>query len=151
MNDENKALYLLSRNNNTVRYTPEIIAGIIGAGIGYILTKKAVWSAIGAIGGVVMVNIATCIIERVITKTSDYTAENNDCVLVNAAGGGVTITLPSAKRDLHVNVKKIDSSANAVTVVGVSGATIDGAVSLSVTTQWFSYTLVSDGSNWYIK
>ena len=89
-------------------------------------------------------------IERVVTKTADYTAKNNDCVLANAVDGAFAITLPPAKKGFRVNVKKIDASANAVTVAGISGATIDGGASLSITTQWYSYTLISDGSNWYI-
>lgn len=88
-------------------------------------------------------------IERVVTKTGDHTARNNDCVLANAIGGAIQITLPPVKKGFRVNVKKIDASANAVTVAGIGGATIDGVASLSITTQWYSYTLVSDGSNWY--
>ena len=90
------------------------------------------------------------ITERVITITSDYTAKSNDCILANANGGPIAITLPLAKADLHVDVKKIDVSPNTVTVTGISGATIDGGASLSIATQWYSYTLISDGSNWYI-
>jgi len=50
-------------------------------------------------------------------KTTAYTAAPGDLVPVNASSGAVTITLPTAPSDRSiVLVKKVDSSANAVTV-----------------------------------
>jgi hypothetical protein len=86
---------------------------------------------------------------RVVTVTSNYTASNGDVVLADASAGAITVTLPTPTAGAVINVKKIDSSANAVTIDG-AGATIDGQASIQITTQYESYTLVSDGSNWYI-
>ena len=86
---------------------------------------------------------------RVVTVTSNYIANYGDIVLVDASGGAVTVTLPSPKANAIINVKKIDSSSNVITIDG-NGANIDGQASIQITTQYESYTLVSDGSNWWI-
>jgi len=85
----------------------------------------------------------------VTTQTADYTASNGDVVLADASGGAITITLPSPSANAWVEVKKTDSSANAVTVDG-GGNNIDGSASFDITTQYESYTMVSDGSSWFI-
>ena len=72
-------------------------------------------------------------------------------VLVNAASGPITITLPTAVGDSHqYYVKKIDSSANVVTVVTSAGQTIDGASSSGVQFQYSAVTFKSDNANWWI-
>ena len=86
---------------------------------------------------------------NVVTVSSNYTASRGDVVLADASGGAITITLPPPQANAIVNVKKIDSSPNPVTVDG-GGANIDGQASIQTTTQYESYTLVSDGSNWWI-
>lgn len=49
---------------------------------------------------------------------------------------------------LDTIVKKIDSSANAVTVATLDGSTIDGGASASLTTQWQALRLIADTANW---
>lgn len=90
------------------------------------------------------------LIWRVVSKSTDYTASNNDVVLVDASGGPKTITLPPVEVGARVDVKKVDDSANAVTVATPGDEKIDGATSLSITVQYESYTLICDGTNWYI-
>lgn len=88
------------------------------------------------------------------TVSSDTTLQANDCYLrCNADASPLSVILPAASaypgRVTHI--KKIDSSGNAVTVVGVGGELIDGAGSLSFTTALQSYTLISNGqSGWDI-
>jgi len=86
---------------------------------------------------------------NVISKNTNYTASDGDCVLVDASSGNITITLPEPSKDIQVNVKKIDSSANVVTVVP-NGGSIDGESSKEISTQYESYFFISDGTNWYI-
>ena len=93
-------------------------------------------------------NVSVFGIWNVVTKAVDYAARNHDCVLVDASLGDIAITLPTEQANVYVDVKKTDSSANAVTVTGVG--TIDGAASLSISTQYYSYTLLCDGTNWHI-
>jgi len=87
------------------------------------------------------------------TKSSGYTISTTDTVIfANAASGAVTITLPlaSGAAGYRFYVKRTDSSANAC-AVGISGSdTIDGQSSITLSAQYMSLTLVSDGSAWYI-
>jgi microcystin-dependent protein len=88
-------------------------------------------------------------------KASDYTVQTTDLggvINVNATGGPVTITLPSAVtagNGGQILVRKIDSSANAVTINVTGAATIDGQSSHSLVTQHDRLAIGSDGSNWY--
>lgn len=95
---------------------------------------------------------------RVKSITANYTAEWSDTVLlVNATGGNITVTLPdsgtvsSTKDEMGkiFHVKKVDASANTVTIDGFSTQTIDGATTKVLTTQYDSISIVSDGSNWH--
>lgn len=75
-------------------------------------------------------------------------------VLVNAAGGNVTATLPTAVgvSGRTYIIKRIDSSINTVTIATTGGQTIDGASTVSVlnTPNLQSYTVISDNANWWI-
>lgn len=97
-----------------------------------------------------IVTQATQTITPTTTQTGSYTASNRDCVLCDASGGAFTVTLPSAATDVYVTTKKIDSSTNAVTVATPNTETIDGTSSLSLSSQYDSSTIVSDGTNYFI-
>lgn len=81
--------------------------------------------------------------------TTDYT------LLVNAVGGPVTVTLPLAST-LHLsgkiyNVKKTDSSANAVTVATSGADTIDGSATFVLSFANQSVTMQGGGTTqWYV-
>lgn len=96
---------------------------------------------------------------RVKSITANYTTDWYDTILlVNASGGNITITLPdsglvaSTKDEMGkiFYIKKVDATANTVTVDGYSTQTIDGAATNVISTQYDSITIVSDGSNWHI-
>lgn len=72
-------------------------------------------------------------------------------VLVDTTGGNVTLTLPRAQTvpGFRVEVKKT-TAANTLTLDGDGSETIDGAGTLAWTTQWQSYSLIADGSAWYV-
>jgi len=80
----------------------------------------------------------------------------NETVLANAALNAITITLPSAVSFPGIihTIKKVDSTANIVSIASVSGQTIDGTNATSspiqINVQYLTLTLVSDGSNWNI-
>lgn len=88
-----------------------------------------------------------------VSKTSAYTLTTSDCVvLANATSAAFTLTLPSASSvptGRQYLLKKVDSSANAVTIATTSSQTIDGSTTASLASQWSKLTVVSDGSNWY--
>jgi hypothetical protein len=87
------------------------------------------------------------------TKTANYTAATSDTViLTDAASGNVTITLPTASSasGYRFFIKRIDNSANSVSVQRSGSDTIDGGTSQTINLQYASMTVVSNGSNWYI-
>lgn len=93
-------------------------------------------------------------LEAPITGVSaDTTLDNTHfTVKVDASGANRTITLPAAATcsGRIYNIKKIDSSANSVTIDGNGAETIDGAATKSTTTQYAGWQIQSDSSNWII-
>ncbi len=87
-----------------------------------------------------------------VAKSAAYTAGGDETILVDATAAARTITLPAAAGKLGwiYNIKKVDSSANAVVIDGNASETIDGELTFSLTVQYMSLTIVSDGSNWHI-
>jgi len=91
------------------------------------------------------------IFSNVTTQTADYTASSGDVVLADASGGAITITLPAPSENAWVQVKKIDSSLNKVTVAQNASETIDGQASIDLVNQYQSYIVVSDGTDWFVQ
>lgn len=91
----------------------------------------------------------------VINKASDFTITTDDLgkiINVDPTGGAVVGTLVSAVTagdGARLTLRHI-GTANAVTIVGVSSQTIDGATSRALTLRYESVCLVSDGANWHI-
>lgn len=89
----------------------------------------------------------------VISTTANYTMSDNDFVIkVNATTTTRTVTLlPAGARDGRpVIIKKIDVGVNPVIIDGNGAETIDGAATQTLTAQWSTKWLVSDGTNWMI-
>lgn len=85
---------------------------------------------------------------KVVAVSAAYTAKSNEVVLATATAA-FTVTLPAASAGKSVVVKKVDASANVVTVAPASG-TIDGAGTSTLTAQWQSKEFISDGTNWFV-
>jgi len=90
----------------------------------------------------------------IVTKTAGYTASGSDhTILCNTATAGFTITLPvvtGCTGRIYV-IKKVSSDANAVTVQINSGADrIDGATTYTLSSQYNSVMIQSDGAAWDI-
>ncbi len=88
------------------------------------------------------------------SKTTAYSILVSDWFLkLDATGGIFTVTLPTAVgyTDKEYILKKIDSSGNVITVATTSSQTIDGSTTKSLSTQWSTLVVVSDGANWLIK
>jgi len=87
------------------------------------------------------------------TITADYSPGNEPYILGDATGGNiiVTILLASSIKGAKYTIKKIDSSANIITVYCSGNDTIDGAASVILTAQYQYVTIVSNGvSAWQI-
>lgn len=91
--------------------------------------------------------------QAISTKTTAYTILSTDgVILADATSAGFTLTLPTAASmsGRSVVVKKIDASANAVTIDGDGAETIDGAATVSTAVQWTAFRLVSNGTAWFL-
>lgn len=79
-------------------------------------------------------------------------ASNENIMLCDATSAGFTATLPTAvgHEGQTYTFKKIDSSANVVTIATTSSQTIDGVTTQALSTQYESITLVSNNANWFI-
>lgn len=89
----------------------------------------------------------------VTTKSGAYTATAFDCViLVDASAAAVTISLPTASGNAGLTyvIKKIDSSGNNVTIDPNGTETIDGATTVTLSSQYSYRMIVSDGTNWVV-
>jgi hypothetical protein len=90
----------------------------------------------------------------IVTKTAGYTASASDyTILCNNTSGAITISLPTASgiTGRIYEIKKISTAGNNVTVAGFGGSeTIDGSTTNTITTQYGSIMIQSDGTDWYI-
>lgn len=89
--------------------------------------------------------------KRVAKPTASYTAlPGDDVILVDATLGPVTVTLPDAVslEGVQKIIKKIDSSANHVTISCYGSETIDGVSTQTLTSQYQKLNIISDGANW---
>jgi hypothetical protein len=90
--------------------------------------------------------------QHITTITGDTTLdENHHTVIVDASGGDVDVTLPPAATYYWkiYEIKRIDSSANTVTVDGDGAETIDDSATQTLN-QYDCMRLQSDGSEWWI-
>jgi hypothetical protein len=89
--------------------------------------------------------------------TEDTPLDNFDgVVLLDASSGGFTLNLPPVATVLKgktYTFKKIDSTANIITLAGDGSDTIDGSSEISdrLIKQWQTVTIISDGTQWLIK
>lgn len=92
----------------------------------------------------------TAIMTRI---TASYLANTpGEVILANAAAGAITVSLPKAEGfyGRTIQVKKIDSSVNAVTLQAKTGETIDGTNTKAIGSQYMAYTVMSTGTEWVI-
>ena len=85
------------------------------------------------------------------TVTASTTLTTADALaLVDATAGAVTVTLPNVVTFIGrtFTVKKVDASANVVTVGSV--ANIDGAATYPLAAQYDTVTVCSDGATWWV-
>lgn len=86
------------------------------------------------------------------TNNTYLVTANNATILVNCAAEALFVKLPAAGSvsGQQYKVKKIDSTANAVTINTTSSQNIDGSSTYVLSTQYYSTTVQSDGSNWWV-
>lgn len=82
------------------------------------------------------------------SKSADYAVTATDCTILATGGaGGITITLPAANASSNiVIVRKVDAGVGVITVARAGSDTIDGATSITLSAQYDTCVLLSDGS-----
>lgn len=123
---------------------------IIPVGVALSANKMAINGA----GSATAVKITSTVVDGLYADVQTYSANTtltnaNSVVLVNASAGSRTITLPAPARGKIFNIKKIDSSLNAVVISPPSG-TIDGSATKSLAFQYDSLMITSDGTNFFL-
>jgi hypothetical protein len=87
------------------------------------------------------------------TKTATYTATGSDYfIFCDATAGAMSINLPTAVGSagkVYV-IKKTDATANAVTIDPAGAELVDGAGTLVFSTQYTSYSIVSNNVGWWV-
>jgi len=89
----------------------------------------------------------------IVTKSAAYLATSADYViLVNAAGAPVSISLPAAASNVgrRYIIKKIDSTANVVTIDPNAAELLDGAATQDLLRQYEVLDIVCDGTGWSV-
>lgn len=85
--------------------------------------------------------------------SANATVDQHDyLVRADASGGDVTVTLPPAadSEGMVVNVKKVDSSANVVTIDGDGTELLDDAETFDLVLQGENLMMQCDGSSWAV-
>lgn len=87
---------------------------------------------------------------NVVNKSAAYTATlADDFITVDTSSGSVTIDLPAVATTTghEYNIVKT-TAANTLTVDAAGGELINGATTITTTTQWACIRLVSNGTYW---
>lgn len=90
--------------------------------------------------------------ERTITANYTVDASGSDYLILCNAAGAITVTLPAPTTGREVVIKDISGAAstNKITLAQHASENIEGvAASRTLATNWGSWTIVSDGTNWY--
>lgn len=86
------------------------------------------------------------------TETAAYTAAGTDfAILCDASGGIFTVTLPPAadNKGLLLYIQRT-SAANNVTIDGNGSETINGSATVTLSSQYASRLLISNGVGWSV-
>lgn len=120
--------------------------GITTADNGYVYSNGTVTAA----GNLIMYGGE--LLHMTYPTTTWAVATNENIMLCDATAAGFTATLPTAvgREGQTYTFKKIDSSANVVTIATTSAQTIDGVTTQALSTQYESITVVSNNANWFI-
>ena len=85
-------------------------------------------------------------------ETTGNVQSGDYLIIADATAGAITMTLPPAALvpGRIYSFKRINSGANAVIVDAYAAETIDGNLTHTLTPQWNSVTIMSNGVAWFI-
>lgn len=84
-------------------------------------------------------------------KSASFTAAGGVYYRCNATGGNIVATIPAGSGvpvGTLLYVKKVDASANLVTLQRTGGDTIDGSTTYVLSAQWQAVTLLATTTGW---
>jgi len=84
--------------------------------------------------------------------TSGAVTSSDYLIIADATAGTITMTLPQASLvpGRIYAFKRINSGANTVIIDGYASETIDGSLTHTLTPQWNSLTIMTNGVAWFI-
>lgn len=84
--------------------------------------------------------------------TSGNVVSGDYLIIADATAGAITMTLPPAALvpGRIYAFKRVNSGANAVVIDPNASETIDGAATYTLSAQWNSVTIMSNGTAWFI-
>lgn len=86
---------------------------------------------------------------REVSSSTAYLEDTDAMLKCNCAANAIGVVLSTSKSyPGEVNIKKVDSSANEVTITPASGETIDGAESITLTIENEKKTLIPVDGGW---
>ena len=115
------------------------------------ITIKANKIGINTTGPKATLDINGGVAYRIETKTANYTLTSSDyTVLGDANAGAITLSLPTAVGIAGVVyvIKKVDPTANTVTINCSGAQTIDGAATSVISLQYGRITVQSNNATW---
>lgn len=88
---------------------------------------------------------------RSVTATGNVVS-GDYLIIADATGGAITMALPPAALvpGRIYAFKRVNSGANAVVIDPNAAETIDGAATYTLSAQWNSVTIMSNGTAWFI-
>jgi hypothetical protein len=100
----------------------------------------------------ITINSSATTVSIAVKNTTDTLTLADDFVKCDASGGAFTINLPAAAtaNGKVYYIKKIDSSLNEVTIDADGLETIDDVSTKILAVQYQSYTIMCDGTQWWI-
>lgn len=128
------------KNSLCLGSTGVIYQSLVDDNQGESLNDNTKWKSFGSGNHVETINASS-------TLNSD-----NNVVLADASLGAITLSLPDAASSLGViyKIKKIDTSTNKITIDPDGAELIEGLSDVKIETFLQSYTLVCDGTGWYL-
>lgn len=125
-----------------------------GASGDSIQLQNSAGTAIGGIDAIgVLYGLDVALFDQKITASTTLTMSSPHYIWVDASAGAVTVTLPASTGNpirTYV-IKKIDSTANAVTIAGNGADTIEGSATITLSAQWTFRAVTNTGAGiWYI-
>ena len=136
---------------SAVALTVKAQNGASGDGIQLQNSAGTAIAGVDAIG--VLYGLDVALFDQKITASTTLTMSSPHYIWVDASAGAVTITLPASTGNpiRTFVIKKIDSTANAVTIAGNGADTIEGSATIALTAQWTFRTVTNTGAGiWYI-